>query len=118
MKLRIVLFAMICTLTVVAQKQEKKPDLDKAQMAGELSKDYLEYIAACNADSSLYVYWLYTGKEKPTVTSDTTLVKGAKVKVYTTVPTAHQKWQKPTPTWEGFQEYLKQKYNKNQNVKP
>lgn len=76
-------------------------------MATKLSSDYEEYAMKTIADSTLMVWYTYTGKEKSEIRMDTTIVKGKTFRVVTTIPTVQYQWTHKTPDFKGFQEYLK-----------
>jgi hypothetical protein len=78
----------------------------KQEIAKTLAPEWDNYVRACFNDSSLQVVWIYTGKEKPEIKMDSTIIKGRKTRVITIIPTQQMQWIRPNPTWKGFEEYL------------
>jgi hypothetical protein len=112
MKHLLILLLVICTVTVMAQdkKEVKAKDNNKLlSNAEELSPMWDDYVKSVNNDSTLQIYWIYSGKEKPEYKTDSTVVKGAASKVIIIQPTMKQEWIKGNPTFNGFKEWIKNK---------
>jgi hypothetical protein len=101
MKKAILSAVLILTFTVcMSQSKEKNQSktISKQEMAAKLSADYAEYFKETITDSTLQVYYVYTGKERPEIKQDTTIVKGKTFKVMTIIPTVQYQWLKRTTT--------------------
>jgi hypothetical protein len=86
--------------------------LTKQEMAAKLSADYEAYSKEVIADSTLQVYWTYTGQEKREIKMDSTIVKGKVFRTMTIVPTQQFVWLKKTPNYPEFELWLKNKESK------
>lgn len=88
------------TATVVSTYSQK---ISKEDM-NSFKTEWKAYSDSCFNDSTLYIYWEYTGQEKKEASIDTT--GGNKTKVVTIVPTRKMNWTKENPTIEGFEKYI------------
>ena len=100
-KLLIIVFLAI---TSIAYSQEKTKELQSLE---NILPAWQQYADSCANDSTLIVYWEYTGKEQFKPSTDT--IQGIPVKVLTKIPTQRQVWNKETPNMEGFKKYLERK---------
>ena len=101
---------MLCSPVIgLSQQKQQKPSISQTAIAAELAPAWNDYVKACANDSTLQIYWVYTGKEKPEMKLDSTIVKGTKTKVVTILPTQQMNWIKQPPTWAGFEKYLENK---------
>lgn len=105
MKTSLIILLLLIPFIGLAQKQDSLQS--KASIASALAPEWNRYTQACYNDSSLQIWWVYTGKEKPEVRLDSTMVKGKKIRTLTIIPTQQMQWIRPTPTWEGFEQFLK-----------
>lgn len=114
MKHLLTFLLVVCAVTVMAQD----PNILKAKennkllsSAEELSPLWDDYVRSVDNDSTLQIYWVYTGQEKPEYKTDSTIVKGAASKVVVIQPTMKQEWIKGNPTFNGFKEWIKNRIN-------
>lgn len=70
-------------------------------------QEWKSYVDSCAHDSTLYVFWEYTGKEKKETAIDT--IEGKPARVVTIVPTQKMNWVKETPNMDGFERYINRK---------
>ena|SRR5664279_3797143 len=115
MKKAILSAVLILTFSVCMSQSKKKnqnKNLSKQDMAAKLSADYAEYSKETIADSTLQVYYVYTGKEKPEIKLDSTIIKGKVFRVMTIIPTVQYQWLKRTPNYPEFEVWLKNKESK------
>lgn len=105
-----VLFILFVFIGLFTQAQQDSISSQISNL-GALMPYWNEYVQVCNNDSTLQIWWQYTGQEKPQQSIDTTIVKGVESKVITIVPTVQQQWVKETPTLEGLKKYLENKKN-------
>lgn len=73
--------------------------------------EWKAYSDSCAHDSTLYVFWEYTGKELKETSTDT--IEGKPVRVVTIIPTRKMNWVKENPNMDGFEKYINRKENGN-----
>ena len=101
--MRKVLYFCVLFSVSMSLSAQKIPEKDMSVF----KKEWKAYSDSCFNDSTLYIYWEYTGQEKKEASIDTT--GGNKTKVVTIVPTRKMNWIKETPTIEGFEKYINEK---------
>lgn len=102
--MRKILVLLILLLVILFSRAEEPEKVIKN--LEEIAPYWEEYVKVCNNDSTLYVYWIMTGKEKIEYATDTTIIPGVKSKVAIIQPTMKKEWIKETPTMDGLKKYL------------
>ena len=93
---KILLFLSLVTIAISSYSQKiTEKDMSK------FKQEWKAYADSCSKDSTLYVYWEYTGKEKKTESVDTT--GGRQTKIVTILPTRKMNWMKESPNMDGFE---------------
>lgn len=103
---KVLLLVLLITLVISVNAQDK-------EQISEVGEKYQMYELKCKLDSTLYIFWEYTGQEKGVNKVDT--INGAITKIITLAPTQRSRWVKETPSWKGFEAYLETLEKKEEN---